>query len=369
MSHAAVYALAPDQGMTPYQFHRPLIMTKHDIVVIGASAGGVYALRELVAALPTDFKASIFVVQHLSSTTPSYLPHILSAAGTLRAVHPVDGAPIQPGVIYLAPPDHHLLLEPNRILVKKGPKENRFRPSIDALFRSAAYAFGTRAIGVILTGLMNDGTSGMWSIKRLGGVGIIQDPDDAMYPSMPASVLEYVEVDYRVSITELGPLLVKLTQEEAPDPQLLPAEEVKRMRTEIDIAAQKNAFDMGVLSMGEPTALTCPECHGALIQLKEGRLIRYRCHTGHAHTADSLLAEVSKSVENSLWSAIRGLEETIILLEQTANSMVESGHAAEAKKFFAESRRTQQQSRRLHEFVALHTQISEDSSLSNGTQE
>ncbi|AEI49001.1 chemotaxis protein CheB [Runella slithyformis] len=343
-------------------------MTKYDIVVIGSSAGGVYALRELAAALPKDFKASIFVVQHLSSTSPSYLPQILSAAGPLKAVHPIDGTPIQPGVIYLAPPDHHLLLEPHRVLVKKGPKENRFRPSIDALFRSAAYAYGTRVIGIILTGLMNDGTSGMWSVKRLGGVGIIQDPEEAMYPSMPESVLEYVEVDYRVAIAELAPLLVKLTQEEALDSCLLPAEEVKRMRTEIDIAGQKSAFDMGILSIGEPTALTCPECHGALVQLREGRLIRYRCHTGHAFTANSLLAEVSKAVEDSLWSAIRGLEETVLLLEQTANGLVESGRTAEAKNFFAESSRTKQQARRLHEFVVRHKQVSEDGPLSTDVE-
>jgi len=164
-------------------------MPKRDIVVIGASAGGVYASQDLVASLPEDFDAAIFVVLHVAAHSPSFLPNILKASGALVAVHPNDGEAIASGRIYVAPPDHHLLIEGNRVLVKKGPKENRFRPSIDALFRSAAYTFGPRVIGVVLTGMLNDGTSGMWSVKRLGGVGIIQEPAEALYPSMPASVL------------------------------------------------------------------------------------------------------------------------------------------------------------------------------------
>jgi len=335
-------------------------MEKHDIIVIGASAGGVYALKELAASLPPDFKAAIFIVQHLSSTAPSYLPKILSSAGPLKATHPADGELIRFGHIYIAPPDHHLLVESDRILVKRGPKENRFRPSIDALFRSAAYSFGARVIGVVLTGLLDDGTSGMWTVKRLGGIGIIQDPEEAMYPSMPNNVLEYVEVDHRVSITELAPLLCQLTEKVAAEPQLLPAEEAKRIRTEVEIAAQKNAFDMGIQKMGEPTALTCPECHGALTQLKEGKLVRYRCHTGHSFTASSLLTEVSKSVEESLWNAVRGLEEAVILLEQKRISLEDSGYEEEAKKVVGETHHARQQARRLHEFIFNDSLITEE---------
>lgn len=343
-------------------------MAKHDIIVIGASAGGVYALKELAASLPPDFKAAIFIVQHLSSTAPSFLPKILSSVGPLKAEHPADGDPIRFGHIYIAPPDHHLLIESDRILVKRGPKENRFRPSIDALFRSAAYSCGTRVIGVVLTGLLDDGTSGMWSIKRLGGIGIIQDPDDAMYPSMPNSVLEYVEVDHRVSIAGLAPLLCQLTEKTPAEIQLLPAEEAKRIRTEVEIAAQKNAFDMGIQKIGEPSSLTCPECHGALVQLNEGKLVRYRCHTGHAFTASFLLSEVSKSVEDSLWNAVRALEEAITLLEQKRISLEDSGHKEEVKQVVREIHHTRQQARRLHEFIFNDSLITEPKTFSEDLQ-
>lgn len=336
-------------------------MPKRDIVVIGASAGGVTALKELVGSLPAGFEAAVFVVQHLSPHSPSLLPQILNTASPLRAGHPRDGALIEAGRIYVAPPDHHLLLEDGRVLVKKGPKENRFRPSVDALFRSAAYTYGPRVIGVVLTGMLNDGTSGMWSIKRLGGLGVIQQPDEALYPSMPASVLEYVEVDHQVPVGEMGPLLTRLVQEPAPDARALSPEEDERMQTEVKIAAQKNAFDMGILEMGAPTALTCPECHGALVQLKEGKLIRYRCHTGHSFTASSLLAEVTRAVEESLWSVTRGLEETVMLLEQTGQTFAEAGHPAEAEQFFEKARQTRERSRHIQEFTFDQEQLSEDS--------
>ena len=297
-------------------------MARRDIVVIGSSAGGVLALKELVASLPATFNAPIFVVQHVAPYATSMLPEILSHAGPLKAVHPADGDPIRAGYIYIAPPDHHLLVENDRVLVKKGPKENRFRPSIDALFRSAAYTFGHRVIGVVLTGLLDDGTSGMWSIKRLGGVGIVQQPDDAQYPSMPSSVLEYVDVDYVVPLAELAALLCRLTTEDnAPDAHQLPPDEQERLATEVKIAAQKNAFEMGILDMGDLTPLTCPECSGALVRFNEGKLVRYRCHTGHAYTAGALLAEVDKSVEDNLWKSIRAIEEAIMLLEESGKAL------------------------------------------------
>lgn len=335
-------------------------MAKRDIIVIGASAGGVMALKELIATLPADFKAPIFIVQHLSASSPSFLPEILNHAGALKARHPRDGDLIQAGCIYVAPPDHHLLLEADHVVVKKGPKENRFRPSIDALFRSAAYTFGTRVIGVVLTGLLNDGTSGMWSVKRLGGVGIIQEPEDALYPSMPESVLEYVEVDYVVPVARMAGLLVELTQETAPAEPTLTTDEQKRLETEIQIAAQVNAFDMGILDLGKLTPLTCPECSGALVSISEGKLIRYRCHTGHAYTASALLSELTKSVEDTLWSGVRGLEETVILLDQSEKVLAEAGDADGAEQFASKARETRERARRLHEFVYNQERISED---------
>lgn len=318
-------------------------------------------MRELVASLPEEFDAAIFVVLHVSAHSPSFLPNILKASGALVAVHPKDGEAIASGRIYVAPPDHHLLVEGNRVLVKKGPKENRFRPSIDALFRSAAYTFGPRVIGVVLTGMLNDGTSGMWSVKRLGGVGIIQEPAEALYPSMPASVLEYVDVDYRVPLADIAPLLCRLITEPAPATQALPAEELNQLKMEVAIASEKNAFEMGVQRLGEHTALTCPECHGALSRLHEGKLVRYRCHTGHSFTASSLLAEVTKSVEESLWGVVRGLEETAMLLEQTGQTFTDAGHETEAEAFFKKARETRERARRLHEFTYEQEQMSEES--------
>lgn len=210
-------------------------MVKRDIIVIGSSAGGVYALKELVAGLPADLPAAIFIVQHVSADSPSHLPAILNFSGKLRAAHPADGEPIQRGHIYVAPPDHHLLLEQERVLVKRGSQENRFRPSIDALFRSAAYTYGPRVIGVVLTGALDDGTSGMWSVKRLGGVSIIQQPREAPYPSMPESVHQHVPVDHIVSISQLASLLIELTQENAGERPVLSEAEETRMSKELPV--------------------------------------------------------------------------------------------------------------------------------------
>lgn len=335
-------------------------MAKRTIVVIGASAGGVMALKELVGSLPADFPASIFIVQHLAPYSNSLLPQILSHVGALKAAHPVDDEEIRPGRIYVAPPDHHLIIEDHRVLVKKGPKENRFRPSIDALFRSAAYTYGPQVIGVVLTGLLNDGTSGMWTVKRLGGVSIVQQPGDAEFPSMPESVLEYVEVEHVVPLSQIGPLLYRLTQEEAPSVPELSDEERNRIQTEIDIAAQDNGFEMGIIDKGELTPLTCPECHGALVRFKEGKLIRYRCHTGHAYTASALLLEVTQSVEETLWSSVRGLDETVMLLEQSASAFAEAGEMEPAGQFSEKAKEVRERSRRIRELLFEQEQISEE---------
>ncbi len=335
-------------------------MAKRDIIVIGASAGGVVALKELVAALPADFQASIFIVLHLSPHSPSYLPDILTTAGPLMATHPKDGELIRPGHIYVASPDHHLLVEYDQVIVKKGPKENRFRPSIDALFRSAAYTYGPRVIGVILTGMLDDGTSGMWSIKRLGGLTVVQEPHEAMYPSMPDNVLINVDVDYRLPLADIPQLLSELSQENVTARHALSPEEEKRMETEVNIAAQDSAFEMGILDMGQLTPLTCPECNGALVSIKEGKIIRYRCHTGHAFTASSLLAETTKVVEESFWKAVRSLEETVILLEQSGRHFAEGGNQEAAEEFLVRARETRERALKTREFAFEQEKLSED---------
>jgi len=234
------------------------LSTPQRTIVIGASAGGVEALREVVAKLPADLNAALFVVLHIPPYVASSLPKILSRAGPLRAVHPEDGASVRAGTIYVAPPDHHLLLEGQRIGVKKGPKENRFRPSIDALFRSAAHACGPRAIGVVLSGALDDGTSGLWSIKRLGGIAIVQQPNEARFESMPRSALEYVEVDHTLPSPEIGALLARLVAEPPPKEAAMETDERTRMDKEVAIAAEAEAYQKGIMELGALTPFTCP---------------------------------------------------------------------------------------------------------------
>ena len=334
-------------------------MSKRDIVVIGSSAGGVYALRELVSGLPANFTASVFIIQHIAAFSPSMLPEILSRSGRLDARHPQDGETIQPATIYIAPPDHHMLIEGDHIVVRKGPKENRFRPSIDALFRSAAYNYGTRVIGIVLTGLLNDGTSGMWTVKRLGGLTLVQQPGDALYPSMPESVLEYVDVDHILPLADMALLLGQLTHEKAPEPITTPVidHEMAQLKAEVATAAQTSAFEQGILSLGQLTPLTCPECHGALVSFQEGKLIRYRCHTGHAFTADGLLSEVTQSIEDTLWQAVRGIEESIMLLEQASTQLIAAGHTDTAEQYRAKAAEATHRAARIREQIFSQEQL------------
>jgi two-component system chemotaxis response regulator CheB len=222
------------------------------IVVIGTSAGGIEALRTLVAALPADFPAAIGIVLHMAPQSPDLLHEILDRAGPLPVHQPRNNERILAGHVYVAPPDCHLLIEPGVLRVTKGPKENRFRPAVDPLFRSAAQIFGPAAIGVVLTGNLDDGTAGLWTIKQLGGVAIVQDPDDALFPSMPRSAQQHTRVDYSVPLVDIAPLLVRLTATAA-----VPSGEFtvpERVNIEVNIAKEHNAVDAGVESVGEPSS-------------------------------------------------------------------------------------------------------------------
>ncbi|GEO04845.1 protein-glutamate methylesterase [Adhaeribacter aerolatus] len=333
---------------------------KKDIIVIGSSAGGIKALVEFVKDLPPDFAASIFVAQHVAPYAESMLPYILSREGPLPAVHPQDGQGFNPGCIYVAPPDFHLLLEDGKILVKRGPKENRFRPSVDALFRSAAYVYGPRVIGVVLSGYLDDGTSGLWSIKRLGGTTIIQDPEDAAMPAMPTNVLEFVEVDHVVPIAALAALLSRLTTEPVTHEPKVTKEDLDRLEIELAIARRDNAFQMGIIEKGELTPFTCPDCHGALTKLVEGNLIRFRCHTGHAYTISALLAEVTEAVESAMFQAMRGLEETNMLLEQLGKQFEGIQKQEAAELFYEKAADMANQAHIIHNSIFQHQLLSSD---------
>jgi two-component system chemotaxis response regulator CheB len=333
---------------------------QRDVVVIGASAGGVTALLELVKALPADFSAPIFIVQHVAADSPSILPQLLMAVSALPAKHAENGELAQPGVIYVAPPNHHLLLEGKQVLVTRGPKENRFRPSIDALFRSAAYAYGPRVIGVVLTGYLDDGTSGLWSVQQMGGVTIVQDPQEAQFPAMPANALEAVAVDYIVSLASLAPLLTRLTTEPAPAKQPVAKTELALLQLEVTIAKKGNAFELGIIDHGQPTSLTCPDCHGALTQLIESHIIRFRCHTGHAYTLSSLLGEVTQSVESLLYQSMRGMEETKLLLQRLGEHFSQNHQPTVAAIFFNKAAQTGTQARVIYDSIVQHEALSGD---------
>src|ERR1051325_2332378 len=273
-------------------------MASKDIVVIGASAGGMGALEKLVAGLPADLPAAVFVAWHLSPGVRTLLPSVLSRAGPLPAGQPSDGDPIKPGRIYVGPNDHHLLLERGYVRVTKGPKENRFRPAVDPLFRSAAYIYSPRVIGVVLSGALDDGTAGLWAIKLRGGTAIVQDPEDAMHRSMPLSALDNVEVDYKLPVADIGPLLGRLTRAEAAAEPLIAAAERDKMESEVKIARESDPrLEDVFLKHGQLSPFPCPECHGVLSMIRDGNIVRFRCHTGHGLSSGTLLESASEQVE------------------------------------------------------------------------
>ena len=261
------------------------------IIVIGASAGGFEALKKIVKELPADFNAPLFIVWHMSPDIRGILPQVLNRVNSIYAAHAYDREEIKSNRIYVAPPDYHLLLEEGTVRVTHGPKENRFRPAVDPLLRSAAYAYGSRVIGVILSGALDDGTAGLWTVKHYGGTAIVQDPMDAEVPSMPENAIREVNVDYCVGVSEIAKLLVRLTKQPVKKEEVMKDEQTKK---EIEIAAEENALEKGLMNLGELTPFSCPECQGVLSRLQNNNIIRYRCHTGHAYSvADALMTSIT----------------------------------------------------------------------------
>ncbi len=255
---------------------------KRDIVVVGASAGGLEALKVLVSALPADFPAAVLIVWHMAAQSLNLLPKLLGARARLPVEAAKQGGMIRPGHVYVAIPNRHLLVTPDGMRVAYGPKENRSRPAIDALFRSAANTYGPRVIGVILTGMLDDGTAGLWAVKDRGGLAVVQDPAEAAYPSMPQTAAQYVAVDAQVPLVEMAATLTAMVDEPISGQQRKAAS--PELALEMQIAQNGDALEPGLLQVGQPTLFTCPECQGALLQLPGGGIPRFRCHTGHAYS-------------------------------------------------------------------------------------
>jgi len=320
-------------------------MPGHDIIVIGASSGGIESLQVVVAGLPQNFAATLFVVLHVPADGESTLPRILSHAGPLPATHAKDKERIQRRHIYVAPPDFHLLLRNGYVRIVRGPKENRHRPAIDPLFRTAARAYGPRVIGIVLSGMLDDGAAGLFAVKQRGGVAIVQDPADALFSDMPRSSMEVVDVDYCLKKEDIGPLLVRLSREEVKQKAPPVPEEMKK-ETEIE------AVDMNTIENqdkpGTPSVYGCPDCGGILWELEEGELLRFRCRVGHAFGADGLVAAQSERLDDALWSAFRALQENAALARRLAARARENGHDSLAANFDQRARSAEERSEVIH---------------------
>lgn len=300
-------------------------MPSTPIIVIGASAGGISAAQQLLRELPEDLGAAVFFVVHVSGDSTSVLDRVLARSSSLQVISAKDGAEIRPNRIYLASPDHHLIVERGRMRVVRGPKENRHRPSIDVLFRSAAEAYGPLATGVILTGFLDDGANGLLMIKRRGGTAIVQDPEDAAFPGMPESAVERVDVDYVLPLREIAPKLAELAAARVEQP----GEITMPSRT----AAPPN---------GKVSAFTCPDCSGTLWEIEDGDTLTFRCRVGHAYSADSMFASQSDAIERALWAAARSLEEGAALSRKLAKRARERNQGTAARMFEERAQNKQQ---------------------------
>ncbi len=338
---------------TPEAHHAVQRFHPRDIIVIGGSAGCLAPLKALVSNLPADLPIAIFITVHVSPESPSILPAILTRAGEIPAVHPLNKQPIMKSTIYVAPPDQHLLIEDGCVLTSRGPRENLHRPAIDPLFRSAARAYGPRVIGIILSGLLDDGASGLMAVKMKGGLAVVQDPAEAPFPDMPERALEYAHAEYVLPIAQIQQLILN-----SANGHNLKAHEShgrKQLKTPSDRAIIVEAKNPDLKNaplkehVGAPSVYACPDCQGVLWEIKEGDLVHYRCRVGHSYTTETLNVAFSKATEDTLWASMRALEEKADLLRRMASRSDEraaarlheeaetiEAHAAQIRNILAE---------------------------------
>lgn len=304
-------------------------MATKDIVVIGGSAGSMSALKQILAGLPEDLPASLFIATHIPSSS-DYLAEALGPVSTLPVVVATDGLPIERGCVYVAVPDHHLLVIDGTVRLGDGPRENMARPAIDPLFRSAALSYGPRVVGVVLSGTLNDGASGLWAVKACGGTAIVQHPLDAASDQMPLAALEAVSADEVAPADQLGPLLAEMIGREAGDPVDCP----DTVELEVQIAGGARLGSEALRRLADPSALSCPDCHGVLSEVRDGRPLRYRCQIGHAQTAEVLAAR-REEVDEALRIALRVMEERVTLVVRMGEDARATGRNAVAELYEA----------------------------------
>lgn len=321
-------------------------MPKRDTIVIGGSAGAIEALLTIAAALPGDLPAAVFVVIHVPPGTYSRLPGLLARASRLPASHAEHGQAIEPGHIYVAPPDRHLLVRQGYMELSRGPRENHSRPAIDPLFRSAARVAGPKALGVILSGALYDGSTGLLALKTRGGIAIVQDPSEAITPSMPQSALQLVDVDYVLPAAAIGPELERLVldfheQEEDSD-----VDESERLTQVIEVDFAEQAANQRA---GDTSLYTCPDCGGVMWQAEAGG--GFRCHVGHAYASEALLVHKSEELESALWACVRLLREKATLTRQSAARTMEGGNSDMAARFEEQALLAERYGRVIHELL------------------
>jgi two-component system chemotaxis response regulator CheB len=301
-----------------------------DIVVIGGSAGSIESLKTILSGLPPDFPASVFVVVHVPADYPSLLARLLSRAGPLPATNPPDLEQIRRGHIYVARPDHHLLIEDGRVRVQRGPRENRHRPAIDPLFRTAAREYGPRVIGIVLSGLQDDGSAGLYAVKQRGGVAIVQDPRDTLWSDMPNHALAYAGPHYVLRTRDIAPNIAQLVY--AGESAMVKKNSRKkpsgknhknrvRESSGLDEPTTNQDTSYSDEGQGTPSVFACPECRGVLWELKDDEMMHFRCRVGHSFGTESLTKELSTASENALWAAVRALEEKAAMQRRVADGM------------------------------------------------
>lgn len=309
-------------------------MAHRDIVAIGTSAGGVAALRYLAENLPLEFPASVLVTIHLSSQHRSVLDELLSRAGPLPAAFVRDGEPLQEGRIFIAPADRHLIVDGDVLRLGAGPRENNVRPAIDAMLRSMAVCCGPRAVGVVLTGTLGDGASGLWAVNRCNGISVVQNPDDAAFREMPENALRRLKPDHVAKLSEIPALLRRLVEEPIGDP----VEVLESMQYEVAVARSGRTNMEEMDRYGRRSVLACPDCHGVMWEFEEGELARYRCHVGHTYTSDMLAVSLDENLRRALGSALRALEERVMLARRLFERATQDGHTLLAETWASRMR-------------------------------